>query len=351
MSLRSAAPCVTYSGIRIFRRWSGCHMDGGAQWRRVKGAAEQSRLAAERVAKLRRQLDQAERAEKAWAAGAEGEARVAQVLDELSAHGWHALHDVRWPGRPKANLDHVLVGPGGIIVMDAKKLDRRRADPRRRSPPKRILERTGSRRRPSAMRGRGRAPGAATPPLRTGMAVHGRPAIVAGSIVWRQNSRPGYRNSGRTRATGCVGCGDSSGHPQLPGRTTVGQQASAATDHSELCGRGDVESPPPTCRARSVTGQAGRPGCEHRPAGLFTRFSAEDPTTRAIQRLPACAPLLGMHHLFPWHSRKHVASLGPAGSRGSEPLTLGRQNCPNPLTSQAARSCTASSAELADWQL
>lgn len=85
-----------------------------------EGAAEQSRLAAERVAKLRRQLDQAERAEKAWAAGAEGEARVAQVLDELSAHGWHALHDVRWPGRPKANLDHVLVGPGGIIVVDAK---------------------------------------------------------------------------------------------------------------------------------------------------------------------------------------------------------------------------------------
>lgn len=85
-----------------------------------EGAAEQSRLAAERVARLRRQLDQAERAEKAWAAGAAGEAQVAQKLDELAAHGWHVLHDVRWPGRPKANLDHVLVGPGGIIVVDAK---------------------------------------------------------------------------------------------------------------------------------------------------------------------------------------------------------------------------------------
>jgi hypothetical protein len=31
-----------------------------------------------------------------------------------------ALHDVHWPGRPKANLDHVLIGPGGIIVIDAK---------------------------------------------------------------------------------------------------------------------------------------------------------------------------------------------------------------------------------------
>jgi hypothetical protein len=84
------------------------------------GAAEQSRLAAERVARLRRQLNQAERAEKAWAAGAAGEAQVAQKLDELAAHGWHVLHDVRWPGRPKANLDHVLVGPGGVIVVDAK---------------------------------------------------------------------------------------------------------------------------------------------------------------------------------------------------------------------------------------
>lgn len=84
------------------------------------GAAEQARLAAERVAKLRSQLDQAERAERAWAAGAEGEARVARILDELELQGWRALHDVRWPGRPRANLDHLLVGPGGVIVIDAK---------------------------------------------------------------------------------------------------------------------------------------------------------------------------------------------------------------------------------------
>lgn len=84
------------------------------------GAAEQARLAAERVAKLRSQLDQAERVERAWAAGAEGEAQVARILDELQLQGWKALHDIRWPGRPKANLDHLLVGPGGVIVVDAK---------------------------------------------------------------------------------------------------------------------------------------------------------------------------------------------------------------------------------------
>lgn len=84
------------------------------------GAAEQARIAAERAAKLRRQLDYAERAERAWAAGAAGEARVGAMLETLQSQGWMALHDVHWPGRPKANLDHVLVGPGGVIVIDAK---------------------------------------------------------------------------------------------------------------------------------------------------------------------------------------------------------------------------------------
>lgn len=85
-----------------------------------EGAAEQARLAAERVVKLRQQLEQAERAEKAWTKGAAGEVRVGLVLDGLASQGWLALHDVHWPGRPKANLDHILVGPGGVIVIDAK---------------------------------------------------------------------------------------------------------------------------------------------------------------------------------------------------------------------------------------
>lgn len=84
------------------------------------GAAEQTRLAAERVARLRRELEQAERNVHAWSVGAAGEAMVAEKLKELEPYGWLALHDVHWPGRPKANLDHVLVGPGGVLVVDAK---------------------------------------------------------------------------------------------------------------------------------------------------------------------------------------------------------------------------------------
>lgn len=83
-------------------------------------AAEQSRLAAEHIARLRRELEQAERKAQAWSVGAAGEAMVAAKMGELASSGWLALHDVHWPGRPKANLDHVLVGPGGIVVVDAK---------------------------------------------------------------------------------------------------------------------------------------------------------------------------------------------------------------------------------------
>ncbi|MGO4189451.1 nuclease-related domain-containing protein [Pseudarthrobacter sp. TAF60_1] len=84
------------------------------------GAAEQSRLAAERVQRLKRQLDQAERATKSWDEGAVRERIVAEHLSLLAPHGWLLLHDVHWPGRPRATLDHVLVGPGGVVVVDAK---------------------------------------------------------------------------------------------------------------------------------------------------------------------------------------------------------------------------------------
>jgi hypothetical protein len=49
-----------------------------------------------------------------------GERSVADQLERLRPHGWFLLHDVHWPGRPKAMLDHVLVGPGGVLVVDAK---------------------------------------------------------------------------------------------------------------------------------------------------------------------------------------------------------------------------------------
>jgi Nuclease-related domain len=82
------------------------------------GASEQSRLAAERIFRLKRQLEHAERAAESW--GAAGERSAADRLSLLIPGGWFLLHDVHWPGRPLANLDHVLVGPGGVVVVDSK---------------------------------------------------------------------------------------------------------------------------------------------------------------------------------------------------------------------------------------
>ncbi len=56
----------------------------------------------------------------AWAAGADGERRVATLLGQLPA-GWHAHHDrLLRPGRTQANLDHVVVGPSGVFLVDTK---------------------------------------------------------------------------------------------------------------------------------------------------------------------------------------------------------------------------------------
>lgn len=55
----------------------------------------------------------------AWKTGAEGERRVAEVLADVA--GIEVLHDRLVPGRRAANIDHVVVGPSGVFVVDAKK--------------------------------------------------------------------------------------------------------------------------------------------------------------------------------------------------------------------------------------
>ena len=70
----------------------------------------------------RRQREKAARLQRAaalWERGAEGEVAVARALEALP-DGWVVLHDLAWPGRARANLDHVVVGPGGVFVVDAK---------------------------------------------------------------------------------------------------------------------------------------------------------------------------------------------------------------------------------------
>jgi hypothetical protein len=79
-------------------------------------AGESARLRAlkarERSARLVEYADRYER-------GADGEPVTAGVLDGLGPR-WHRLDDVHWPGRPDANLDHIVVGPAGVFVIDTK---------------------------------------------------------------------------------------------------------------------------------------------------------------------------------------------------------------------------------------
>jgi hypothetical protein len=55
----------------------------------------------------------------AWRRGATGERRTARLLGSLERRGWAVLHDLAIPGSP-ANIDHLVIGPGGVVVIDTK---------------------------------------------------------------------------------------------------------------------------------------------------------------------------------------------------------------------------------------
>jgi hypothetical protein len=55
----------------------------------------------------------------AWRRGAVGERRTARLLAALERHGWAVLHDLAVPGS-RTNIDHLMIGPGGVFVIDSK---------------------------------------------------------------------------------------------------------------------------------------------------------------------------------------------------------------------------------------
>lgn len=56
----------------------------------------------------------------AWATGAVGEERLGRRLDAAAGPLVRVLHDRRIPGS-RANLDHLVVCPTGVFVVDAKR--------------------------------------------------------------------------------------------------------------------------------------------------------------------------------------------------------------------------------------
>lgn len=76
-----------------------------------------------------------------WSARMDDERGVDAVLAGLGADGWLTVTDVAWPGRPLGLLDRVLVGPGGVVVLEVH---------RPVPAPRRAFRRTGRPRTPDA---------------------------------------------------------------------------------------------------------------------------------------------------------------------------------------------------------
>ncbi|MGY0060290.1 UvrD-helicase domain-containing protein [Streptomyces sp. LZ34] len=86
---------------------------GGSASRRAQEARRQERL-------LREQWRAAQHEARRWEAASDGERRVAAQLLVLTERGWRLLVDRRWPGTRAANVDMLLIGPGGVFVLDVK---------------------------------------------------------------------------------------------------------------------------------------------------------------------------------------------------------------------------------------
>ncbi|MFG2232588.1 UvrD-helicase domain-containing protein [Streptomyces sp. NPDC048723] len=84
---------------------------GGAASQRAQEARRQERL-------LREQWQAARRQALRWGAVGEGEQRVLAQLLVLTARGWRLLVNRQWSGTRTADADMLLVGPGGVFVID-----------------------------------------------------------------------------------------------------------------------------------------------------------------------------------------------------------------------------------------
>lgn len=64
-------------------------------------------------------LDEKLHEARVWHRGYEGEQVVGNLLESQLSDKFHVFNDVRFPGRI-ANIDHIVVGPSGIFVLNTK---------------------------------------------------------------------------------------------------------------------------------------------------------------------------------------------------------------------------------------
>ena len=72
-----------------------------------------------RIGRIAKFLSAEPQSTTAWARGAHGESRVAELLDETLAGRAVVLHDRKVP-KTRGNIDHLVIGPNGVWIIDAK---------------------------------------------------------------------------------------------------------------------------------------------------------------------------------------------------------------------------------------
>ncbi|MFF4577194.1 nuclease-related domain-containing protein [Streptomyces sp. NPDC001373] len=91
------------------------------------GASLKEKLDAEGPGPARRLLDAMLRRPSewdSWRKGLEGERKVGRELRRFLGHGWQVLHSVPLP--PRHDIDHLLIGPGGVFTLNTKNFRGRR---------------------------------------------------------------------------------------------------------------------------------------------------------------------------------------------------------------------------------
>jgi len=116
--LESPAAKATQTAVEVDRGIAG----GSARLEFQKRHARRESQIRERHKRLGRvilALSSDPQSTTAWAAGARGEETVGRFLETLRAEGMAVLHDRRIPGS-KANIDHIVISPAGVFVVDPK---------------------------------------------------------------------------------------------------------------------------------------------------------------------------------------------------------------------------------------
>lgn len=83
-------------------------------------AGREARRQLARAEAFEQEAERARAAAQNYSLASTTERATARVLAPLAAVGWHLLPDRGWPGSRSAQVDLVVVGPGGVFIVDTK---------------------------------------------------------------------------------------------------------------------------------------------------------------------------------------------------------------------------------------